>query len=100
MTAPRIIGTLPGAGFVIEHVSADGTRSVLPLIGWGVTEGGEVLPLPLSLGGGWQARPEVNEDARLIRTTSIRSRAPQTTRPTVDVDASSDLWRQPWTDAR
>jgi hypothetical protein len=93
VSPPRIIGTLPGAGFVIEQVTADGTRSVLPLAGWGVTAEGAVLPLPLSLGDNWQVRPEVSEDGRLIRTTSIRAQRPQTRHSSVDLDPSSDIWR-------
>jgi hypothetical protein len=93
VTPPRIVGALPGAGWVVEQVAADGTRSVLPLPGWAVTESGGVLPLPLSLGDDWRVRPEVNEDARLIRTTSIRSQTPQTPHSSVDIDPSSDLWR-------
>jgi hypothetical protein len=81
METPKvtIIGVVPGAGFVLERTESDGTRSVVPLTAWAITEMGDVLPLPLSLENKWTVRAATNDDDRLIRIAVARSRAPQPT---------------------
>lgn len=67
MTAAAFIGVLPGTGWVLERIDANGARTVLPAIGFVVTAAGEVLALPLSLGPEWSWRPSVGaqDDQRI-----------------------------------
>jgi hypothetical protein len=79
VTPPRCIGVVPGDGYVIELTNDDGTRSVLPLAAWAVTEAGELLPLPLSLGDQWHTRARMPTDDQAIASTAARARTPKTT---------------------
>lgn len=65
---------LPAKSWVTEHTDEHGNRTVLPLIGWFVTDAGEVYPLPRSLGDDWIVRPVMEGDDRLIRTCAGRMR--------------------------
>jgi hypothetical protein len=76
---------ISGAGWVTERTNEDGTKTVLPLVGWQVIEG-ELYALPRSLGADIVVRPMVESDATAIRTSAMRLR-PQKTNQT-------DSWNQ------
>jgi hypothetical protein len=63
---------LPGDGWVVERMHEDGSKSVFPLVGWAVTDEGDILALPLSLGPEWSARPATDGDGPLIRRSGAR----------------------------
>jgi hypothetical protein len=72
VTPPRIVGVLPGAGFVLERVLEDGSKECLPLAGFGVTHDGDVVVLPTNLGPEWSCRAALPGDDATIRRTSAR----------------------------
>jgi hypothetical protein len=76
MTVPRIIAAVSGAGFVLERTESDNFRTVVPLAAWGITEQGDTLPLPLSLGSEWTVRPQTSEDDRFMRLAARRAQLP------------------------
>jgi hypothetical protein len=69
----KIIAAVPASGWIIERMESDGvTKTMLPLAAWGITDDGEVVPLPLSLGKEWTCRPAGESDPATIRRTSQR----------------------------
>ncbi len=67
------MNVIPAQGFVVERAEADGSRTVLPLQAWEVSDHGELLVLPRSCRN-WLVRPQMEGDARFITTTSARMR--------------------------
>jgi hypothetical protein len=41
----RIVALIPAGGWRVEYTNPDGSESVLPLVGWGATTSGQVVPL-------------------------------------------------------
>jgi hypothetical protein len=68
---------LPGNSWVIEKRADDGTLTILPLVGWLVTDDGELLPLPRSLDASWITRPRTPDDDRVIASSAARMRPKQ-----------------------
>ena len=64
---------VPASGFVLERTEPDGSRSVVPLQAWEVSDDGELLVLPRSFRS-WFVRPQMEGDARSVTTTAARMR--------------------------
>lgn len=87
LPAPAGRAVLAANNWVAEKMGEDGLATVLPLVGWMVTDEGELRPLPLSLDASWTIRPRCVDDDRLISVTASRMR------PTSDRQSEWNFYR-------
>jgi len=81
------MNVLPGDGWVIEKKDpATGTLDVIPLVGWAVTDDGQLLPLPLGIGPEWSVRPRLPQDDGFVVATARRRRGVPGLRPRGAID--------------